>query len=100
MGNYDLIIVCESFTASIPIWRRIIYIVCGFTMNENVRTTSFSKQIYLCDNGTLITRNFLTIEQDCDHDGPCGYQMRAKSAKDKAKEAVDALNEPDHLQRY
>ena len=89
-----------NFTASLPIWRRIIYIVCGFTMNEKVITLHTNKGPNLCENETLIKRNFLNIEQDYDNADPYGYQMRPKSAKDKAKEAVEALNEPDHLQRY
>ena len=69
-------------------------------MNEKVRTPHSNKGTNLCDNVTLIICNFLNVEQDYDNDDPYGYQMGPKSAKDKAKEAVEALNEPDHLQRY
>merc|ERR1712179_807052 len=57
--------------ASLPIWRRLIYMLCGFTMNS----PEF---------------------QDKDS---YGYQTGRKSAKVLAKEAVQSLHEPDHLQR-
>ena len=38
--------------------------------------------------------------QDNDFTQSYGYKAGPKTAKEKAKEAVEALHEPDHWQRY
>ena len=40
------------------------------------------------------------LMQDIDSNQSYGYKVGPKTDKEKAKEAVEALHEPDHWQRY
>ena len=88
------------FTASLPIWRRIIYIVCGFTVNEKVKLLFLSITLSSLQQRILYSALIENTIQDIDLNDKYGYKTGPKTAKEKAKEAVEALHEPDHWQRY
>ena len=90
--------------ATLPTWRRIAYIVCGFDGDEKVILYIIGLHEYESYNSKVIWSKcwlyYISILlQNNDLNQSYGYKVGPKTDKEKAKEAVEALHEPDHWQR-
>ena len=69
-------------------------------MNKQVSKLNAKEILKNYNSNISMDIDMTKIKQDYDDNDPHGYQIGPKSAKELAKEAVGALHEPDHWQRY